>query len=43
MRFYKRIRHAFNMFNTIDKDVVYIDCTGVPSPSENQDKMLTVG
>lgn len=33
--------HAFNEFNTTDKGVVYIDCTGVPNPDGNQDKILS--
>ena len=34
--------HAFNMFSTTDKGTIYIDCTGTPHPSGNQDKILTV-
>jgi hypothetical protein len=33
--------HAFNEFNTTDRGIVYIDCTGVPSPDGNQDKILS--
>jgi hypothetical protein len=32
--------HAFNEFNTTDKGTMYIDCTGVPNPNGNQDKIL---
>ena len=35
--------HAFNEFETTDKGIVYIDCTGVPGGSTLQDKELTVG
>ncbi len=37
--------HAFNEFDTTDQGVVYIDCTGVPNPNGNQDKILncTIG
>ena len=34
------IGHAFNEFKTTDKGTVYIDCTGVPSPDGNEDKIL---
>ena len=34
--------HAFNEIQTTDKGIVYIDCTGVPVPSGNQDKVLSV-
>jgi hypothetical protein len=34
--------HAFNIFRTRDKGIVYIDCTGVPGGRTLQDKILTV-
>jgi hypothetical protein len=34
--------HAFNMFNTTDRGLVYIDCTGVPGGFTLQDKQLNV-
>jgi hypothetical protein len=34
------IGHAFNEFNTTDKGIVYIDCTGVPGGSTYEDKIL---
>ena len=34
------IGHAFNMFNTTDKGIVYIDDTGVPGGSTYEDKIL---
>jgi hypothetical protein len=36
------IGHAFNMFNTTDKGIVYIDDTGVPGGSTYEDKILNV-
>jgi hypothetical protein len=39
--FTQGIGHAFNEFNTTDKGIVYIDCTGVPGGSPDQDKILT--
>jgi hypothetical protein len=38
----KSIGHAFNMFNTTDKGIVYIDDTGVPGSSTYEDKILNV-
>lgn len=35
--------HAFNEFETTDKGIVYIDCTGVPGGAQYQDKELTLG
>lgn len=34
------IGHAFNMFNTTDRGIVYIDCTGTPQGSTYEDKIL---
>jgi hypothetical protein len=34
--------HAFNVFETTDKGIVYIDCTGVPGGATLQDKQLDV-
>lgn len=34
--------HAFNVFQTTDKGIVYIDCTGVPGGKANQDKEITI-
>lgn len=34
--------HAFNVFETTDKGIVYIDCTGVPGGATLQDKQLNV-
>ena len=39
--FTQGIGHAFNEFKTTDKGIVYIDCTGVPGGSTDQDKILT--
>jgi len=39
--FTQGIGHAFNEFNTTDQGIVYIDCTGIPAPNGNQDKVLT--
>lgn len=38
--FTRGLGHAFNEFNTTDQGIVYIDCTGVPNPNGNQDKIL---
>jgi hypothetical protein len=38
--FTQGLGHAFNEFDTTDKGIVYIDCTGVPTPDGNQDKIL---
>lgn len=35
-----QLGHAFNEFQTTDKGIVYIDCTGVPNPDGNEDKIL---
>jgi hypothetical protein len=34
------IGHAFNMFNTTDRGIVYMDCTGTPQGSTYEDKIL---
>lgn len=38
----KGCNHAFNVFQTTDKGIVYIDCTGVPGGATFQDKQLNV-
>jgi hypothetical protein len=38
----KGMDHAFNIFQTTDKGIVYIDCTGVPGGKSNQDKEITI-
>lgn len=38
----KYIGHAFNMFKTTDRGIVYIDNTGIPSGSTYEDKILSV-
>jgi len=38
--FTQGVGHAFNQFNTTDKGIVYIDCTGIPGGSTYQDKTV---
>lgn len=38
--FTEGVGHAFNEFQTTDKGIVYIDCTGVPGGETYQDKIL---
>lgn len=38
----KNCNHAWNVVNTTDKGIVYIDCTGVSGGARYQDKILNV-
>lgn len=43
LRFYKGEGHALNAFQTTDKGLVYVDCTGVPNPVPNRSLYDTIG
>jgi hypothetical protein len=43
VRFARGTGHALNAFHTTDKGLVYIDCTGSPTPSADPGRYDTIG